>query len=539
MTLLEPLLAFGEGLALIASPCILPVLPLVLAASVEGGRARPFGIITGFVVAFTAFVLGSRQIVLALGIEPDVIKWVSLVLLALFGLVLLSHRLSERFGRLTAGAADLGNRAAGAGGSGYGSGVVVGALIGLVWTPCAGPILAAVLVQVIRQESTLSSLLVVAPFALGAGVPMLAIALLGRQTMSHLGWFARHSETLRKAFGAVMLAAVAILALGIDPSHLLDRGEQPPRVALNGSLTLQDGLEQPYPAPELTGLQAWLNSNPLTLAQLRGKVVLIDFWTYSCINCQRTLLYLKDWDAKYRDKGLVIIGIHAPEFEFEKNAANVKAAVAREGIRYAVAQDNNLATWTAYQNRYWPAHYLIDRQGRVVYTHFGEGHYALTENNIRYLLGLDEAVADSAQKPPFAAGQTPETYLGHERAEAYAGHNRAVGSPQDYAFPAALEPDHWALAGRWTIEGERIVANAASASLRLDLTAKKVFLVMASTTGQPVTVETVVDGKPFGSITVTESRLYQVAELPDVRRALLELKVSSPGLAMYAFTFGG
>ncbi len=303
-------LSFVEGLALIASPCILPVLPLVLATSVEGGRRRPFGIITGFVIAFTAFAMLSRGLVSALGIDLDIIKYGSLLFLTLFGVVLLSERLSSIFSSMTQRFASAGTNLTAANKDGFFSGILIGMLIGLVWTPCAGPILAAVLVQIIRQESDIQALFLVGAFALGAGAPMLIISLTGRKIMAKLGFFTAHSESVRKIFGVIILLAVGFIASGVDAQALFAKSEN----TQTSSSGLQNGLSAPYPAPEFTGIEEWLNSKLLTMESLKGRVVLVDFWTYSCINCVRTLPYITKWDRDYRDKGLTIIGIHAPVF---------------------------------------------------------------------------------------------------------------------------------------------------------------------------------------------------------------------------------
>ena len=282
----------------------------------------------------------------------------------------------------------------------------------------------------IRQQTDLAGDLVILSFALGAGVPMLAIALTGRKLMGKLGFFVRYAEAVRKAFGVLILLSVAYIGAGVEAQSLFASASpqaSPTPAAQSGPApqngpALQDGLSRPYAAPEFTGLANWINSPPLTMQRLKGKVVLVNFWTYSCINCIRTLPYLTGWDKKYRGQGLVIVGVHAPEFEFEKNLDNVRAAVAQYGIAYPVAQDNGFATWDNFKNSYWPAHYLIDRDGRVVYTHFGEGDYQVTENNIRYLLGLKPAKeGEAAEAPAAAVEETPETYLGYERADAYAG----------------------------------------------------------------------------------------------------------------------
>jgi cytochrome c biogenesis protein CcdA/thiol-disulfide isomerase/thioredoxin len=542
-------LAFLEGVALIVSPCILPVLPLVLATSVDGGRKRPYGIIIGFVLAFSVFAIVARKLVALLGIDLDVIKDASLVLLALFGLVLISTWLSDRFSALTQGLADIGNRLAGTGGEGLGSGVVIGALIGLVWTPCAGPILAAVLVQVIRQQSDLAGDLVIVAFGLGAGVPMLAIALLGRKMMGRLGFFTRHAEAVRRAFGVLILASVAYIASGANVQSLFAAHSKAAEIPA-AQLKLEDGLSFPYDAPHFAGISAWLNSPPLTMQQLRGKVVLVDFWTYSCINCVRTLPYITDWDRKYRDQGLVIVGVHSPEFEFEKNIDNVKAAIAQHGIHYPVALDNHLDTWSSFNNRYWPAHYLIDRNGKVVYTHFGEGEYDVTENNIRYLLGLKGNAAPLAvAQSGYSSEQTPETYLGYARAESYAGKQHVAHDAQrSYEFPATLPVNGWALSGNWKVEGEKIIAAEPGAALRLNFKARKVFLVLGTASGQPLHAIIMLDGKeaagsagkdaPGNVVTVGRNTLYELIDQHKMKNGLLEIRAQQPGLEAYAFTFG-
>ncbi len=545
MNLLETGLSFAEGLALIASPCILPVLPLVLSASVEGGRRRPFGIILGFVIAFTAFALLSRKLVMLLGLDLDIIKYGSLVFLAMFGVILLSGRLSEKFSALTGRFASAGSDLSSKAQDGFMSGVLIGMLIGLVWTPCAGPILAAVLVQVIRQESDLQALFLVSAFAFGAGVPMLIISLVGRKAMSKLGFIANHAETVRKGFGVLILLAVAFIASGIDPQTLFSSEEKTQKIAAEG---LQDALANPYPAPEFAGIEAWLNSEPLTMAGLKGKVVLIDFWTYSCINCVRTLPYITRWDQDYRDKDLVIIGIHAPEFEFEKSQENVEAAIRKHNIRYPVALDNNLDTWTNFKNRYWPAHYLIDRDGRIVYTHFGEGNYAETENNIRYLLGLDRKTEEK-DIAVTSKGQTPETYLGYKRAANFSS-PEAIDRDvlKNYTFPEALKDNQWALEGGWTVSNEHITAAEAGSSMKLNFKAGKVFLVMGVPEGKTVRALLTLNGEPLknlagkdapdGTVTVDRHALYELVSQPSPANGLLTIRADEPGLEAYAFTFG-
>jgi thiol-disulfide isomerase/thioredoxin len=285
------------------------------------------------------------------------------------------------------------------------------------------------------------------------------------------------------------------------------------------------------------------------MQELKGKVVLVDFWTYSCINCVRTLPYLTDWDRKYRDMGLVIVGVHSPEFEFEKSTANVEAAIAQHGIRYPVAQDNRLSTWLNFHNRYWPAHYLIDKQGQVVYTHFGEGKYDVTENNIRYLLGLKEKGETlSVEGSVYAPGQTPETYLGYARADSFAGGSVARDAMQAYRFPDSLQDDAWALDGKWTVEREKIISGGKGGKLRLNFNARKVFLVLGTVGGKPISATVRLNGEsvgekagkdaPGGVASVERNTLYELVDQETTGRGLLEIETDGPGLEAYAFTFG-
>jgi cytochrome c biogenesis protein CcdA/thiol-disulfide isomerase/thioredoxin len=541
--LIQPILAFAEGIALILSPCILPILPLILSSSLEGGKNRPFGIIVGFVLAFSMFALASRQLVSALGIDPAIIQMGSLILLAFFGLTLLSNRLSDKFQNLTAGIANIGGLQSKTGHkNGFFSGIIIGGLIGLIWTPCAGPILAAVLVQVILQESHFSSIFIVLSFAFGASLPMLIIALTGRKVLNKMTFLYTHAHLIRKIFGVIILISVGFLATNAYAKLSLftqnDTTQETPASAL------KDGLDTPYPAPDLVGLQQWMNSNPLTLESLKGKVVLIDFWTYSCVNCVRTLPHITQWDEKYRDAGLVVIGIHAPEFDFEKNPNNVKVALTKHTIKYPVALDNDFQTWRNYNNRYWPAHYLINKDGQVVYTHFGEGHYDTTENNIRFLLGLDQsAKAEIPQE--FSSNQTPETYLGYDRAERLDNQiiiQDVADKPSQYTFPVNLPNDHWGLSGQWIMSKDHITAQDAHASLRLNFTAKKVFLVLGSATEKPMTIHLKLNGKPLeknqGTLIIKDHNLYELVDQGETKTSLLEITTDNKGLEAYAFTFG-
>lgn len=521
-TLIEIGLSFLEGIALISSPCILPILPLVLAGSVAGGRLRPFGIIFGFVTAFTLFALLSRQLVLALHIDLDYIKYTSLILLLLFGLVLLSDNLSLKFSAITQNLANLGFKLTSNTKQGFISGIFIGMLIGLVWTPCAGPILAVVLVQIIREQNDFQALYLMAAFAVGAGLPMLIISLLGRRIIGHLNFFSQHAKKVRKFLGAIIVLYVIFIGSGIDLKSWEVNKEMSINNTHNGII---DALDAPYPTPEFSGIDEWMNSKPLTMASLKGKVVLIDFFTYSCINCIRTLPYITEWDSKYRDKGLIIIGVHAPEFEFEKNPQNVKNAIATHHIKYPVALDNHLDTWTNFKNHYWPAHYLIDKNGMVVYTHFGEGDYGITENNIRFLLGLNKAPMPR-ETILQNSSQTKETYLGTTRSNNFS-----------YDFKK-LPLNYWGLSGKWHIEPERIVSQEAQAKLKLHFNAGKVFLVMGAPTGKSININITLNGKSTNHMIINQHKLYKLIDQHGSKPGVLEITTDAEGLEAYAFTFG-
>lgn len=532
----EHLLALLEGVGLILSPCILPVLPIVLASSIDGGKRRPLGVIAGFVLSFTVFALLSRQLILLTGVETETLRKISLILLIMIGTVMLWPRLSEFALEKMQGMARLGDRlTTKIGGDGFLSGLGVGSLIGLIWTPCAGPLMAAAVVQIVKAKAGADTALTVALFATGAGLPMLAIALFGRNIMTHMSFFKKHAKALREVLGGIIIAAAILIWTGADVTLL---ASNTPVIMEETDKGLKQALISPYPAPEIAGIESWINSKPLTLKSLRGKVVLIDFWTYSCINCVRTLPYVTSWDKKYRDKGLVILGIHTPEFDFEKKIDNVKAAVEKHGIKYPVALDNAFSTWDAFNNRYWPAHYLIDQKGNVVYTHFGEGHYDVTEGNIRALLGIDGKAEPDVEKAGAAAStQSPETYLGYQRAKNFLGQLQR-GKTADYKFPAFLPLNHWALSGEWASGPENITSVSKDAALRFNFLAGKVFLVMGSKDGKPITVDAFVNGEKQSTIDVKGETLFQVAMMNDVSNGLLELRPKRPGLMAYAFTFG-
>ncbi|HEV8249446.1 MAG TPA: cytochrome c biogenesis protein DipZ [Gaiellaceae bacterium] len=534
-------IAFAAGLITALSPCVLPVLPVLLAGGAAGGRRRPYAIVAGLVLSFTIFTVTATALLDALGLPQDLLRDVAVGLLVLAGLAIAIPQLGELLQRPFLA---LTRRRPGD----LGGGLLLGLALGLVFVPCAGPVLAAITVLAASRDFGAETFALTGAYALGAALPMLAVAVAGRRVAGALG-----GRYVRPALGAIVVAAA--LAIGLDVTRPLqtflpgyteavqDRversaGAQREIARLTGARTGESSsLDDFGPAPELAGLSDWINSRALTLAGLRGKVVVVDFWTYSCINCLRTLPYLKAWYAAYRKAGLVVLGVHSPEFSFEHVPANVRNAVRELGIRYPVALDNYFETWRAFANQYWPAKYFIDRRGHIRFIHFGEGDYGESEHVIRTLL------AEGGEAPPMLANAptaeepqaaiTPETYLGWQRLDRYVGSKIQPGRWARYRFPSEpLGISELAYDGRWRVEGERIRSSAGS-RLRLRFLARDVYLVLAGRGD----VEALLNGKRVRTVHVTEPRLYTLLRLPDVRVGLLELRFG-PGLAAHAFTFG-
>ena len=532
---------FVAGVVTALSPCVLPVLPIVLAGGATG--RRPLAIVAGIVVSFTVFTLFAAWLLDLLGLPDDLLRNLAIGLLFLVAATLLVPKVGEWLARPL----QLLTRRRG---GELGGGFLLGASLGLVFVPCAGPVLAAVTVLAARREVGLDSVLLTLAYAAGAAVPMLAIAVAGARAARGLR---ARAAPVRRVAGVLVAAAALAIALGVDrnlqtaiPGYTealqerfersgaaqrelreLTGGRDPEATAARGG-----GLEDYGRAPEFRGISRWLNSEPLTLAELRGRVVLIDFWTYSCINCLRTLPYVRAWDERYRAAGLTIVGVHSPEFAFEREEANVRENVRTLQVRYPVALDNDFATWRAWHNQYWPAKYLVDRNGRVRYFHFGEGEYDETEEAIRTLLGRDAPPASGLEDESPRGLVTPESYLGFERLDRNGGEPVVADEPHAYTFPRRLAENEVAFGGVWTLEDERALAGLA-AGLRLRYRARDVFLVLAGTGA----VEVLVDGRPERTVRVRGDRLYTLVERPRLGDHLLELRFT-PGVAAYAFTFG-
>ena len=609
MLLLLLLVAFVAGLVTAVSPCVLPILPIVLATGADGDRRRPYLVIAGLIASFSFFTLASVQLIRALHLPSSSLRDAAIVVIALFGLTLLVPALNVPFERLTARLPGLGNRLANAGrpvasmpttgpaaeggrsdatparGS-IVAGLATGVGLGLVWTPCAGPILGAITSLAVTAPGTLATLTLVVAYAIGAGLPLLAIALGGRAALARLR-LRNASEWASRAFGILVLVTAGLMAVGADTVISADLTSALPDwtgtlQTLERSGQVQSALHEviagadatPAPAgsnaanatsvppvsglpvgpvaPEFSGIEHWLNSEPLTMAGLRGKVVLVDFWTYSCINCIRTLPYVESWYQKYAAQGFVVVGVHTPEFVFEHDTGNVAAAIARFGITYPVAQDNEFSTWFGYNNEYWPADYLIDANGYIRSTHFGEGDYLQSEQEIRSLLAEAgksalPSAATSEAPPPFVDNQTQETYLGTDRARTFESSMGAQAGSHQYAFPDTLPNDHFAVSGTFDFEPEYATALAAGGKLELNFNARDVYLVMAADSSVPATVTvtsaavaaTTEDVAADGSMTIGTARLYHLVHLSAVARGTVTITFNAAGARSYAFTFGG
>jgi cytochrome c biogenesis protein CcdA/thiol-disulfide isomerase/thioredoxin len=567
------LFAIVAGAATAISPCVLPVLPAVLGAGVTGGRRRPLGVVTGLVLAFTFATVALVYVIDALGLPDDLVRTLAIVTLVVFGISLLIPGLGDRieaFGsRIAPGPARVA-------GEGFGSGLILGASLGLVYTPCAGPILAGVITVSASQDFTAGKLAVALAYAVGSGAVLYLLMLGGRRVADRL----RPAQSWVQAATGVAMVAVAIAMIAdLDLKFQNAIADDLPSVLVNPSSGLESsgaisdelanvrggghapepasGLRDYGPAPDFVDTQQWFNTpgdRPLSIAGLtgQGRVVLIDFWTYTCINCVRTLPYVEAWDAKYRHDGLTVIGVHSPEFAFEKDAGNVANAIADDGIHYPVVQDNELGTWTAFQNQYWPAKYLIDSQGDIRYVHFGEGDYDQTEAAIRSLLAEAGASRLGADAKPGSVEtadpdlRTPETYLGYARAQGWV--NGPEPGSKDYGALEAgsLELNQFAYGGAWDVRDESATAEA-RASMALSFQARRVFLVLGSPGGARE-LQLLLDGRPIsdadagadvrgGSATISRQRLYRLVDLPEAGRHTLELRFQ-PGIEGYAFTFG-
>ncbi|VWM18708.1 cytochrome c biogenesis protein DipZ [Burkholderia lata] len=618
-------LAYLGGVLTILSPCILPVLPFVFARAdqpfVRTGLPLLAGMALTFAVVATLAAVGGGWVAQA----NQAGRWVAIVLLAVFGLTLLMPRLAEHLTRPLVAA---GNRLTGLAQrdgrpAGPASSLLLGVATGLLWAPCAGPILGLVLTGAALRGASVGTTLLLVAYAAGAATSLGVALVIGGKVFAAMKRSLGAGEWIKRGIGVALLAGVGAIALGLDTgalaqlstvttggleTKLVDRlggrsngapgaptamsatgnaadntsggammaaaadGAQAGGGAMAGSAMMRavDATPAALPVegtlPSLDGAVQWLNSPPLTAAGLRGKVVLVDFWTYSCINCLRTLPYTTAWARKYAPYGLVVIGVHAPEFAFERDIGNVKKAVHDLGIDYPVAIDNGYSIWRAFGNEYWPAHYFIDAQGRIRHHHFGEGEYAQSERAIQSLLaeaGHPEArnvpigLAGAPAKGALAAADTadvrsPETYVGYARAESFTSPGGVVrDAAHRYDAPAHPDLNDWGLAGTWQVGAERASLDAPAGRIVYRFHARDLHLVLGPrANGQPVRFRVTIDGAAPGNAhgtdvdaqgygTVTGQRLYQLVRQPGaIADRTFAIEFLDPGVNAYAFTFG-
>ncbi|MGI8413985.1 MAG: cytochrome c biogenesis protein CcdA [Solirubrobacteraceae bacterium] len=595
--LLLMLFALIAGAGTAITPCVLPVLPALLSASAAGGRRRPLGIVLGLAVTFTIAIVALAQLVKGVGLATGAARTLAIVVLLAFGIVLLVPGLSAR---VQAPLSRLGRFGPRTRGDGFWSGVGVGGALGFVCAPCAGPILAAVTSVSASGGASVRIVAVAISYAVGLSAVLLLYALGGRAVIERVRRSAR-GHIVERSLGAVLLLTAVVMATNLDvrfeealardhslPAFLVD-----PTRSLESSSGVQNrlaslrpasrfaqlqqlvgdpvvawvsaaaipGVQTPSlpklgPAPPFTDTQQWFNTpgaRPLTLAGLRGHVVLVDFWTYTCINCIRTLPFLKSLYATYHPYGLQIVGVETPEFTFEQEAANVAQAVRSDGLRYPVAQDNRYGTWNAYQNQYWPAEYLIDSGGQVRHTQFGEGDYKRSEAAVRQL--LSEAGVKNLPPPMTVKGKvivpstqlaTPETYLDYKRAQNFA----VAPRPGIHSYPGvgSLALNEFALRGTWNVGSQSATPTSPGASIQAGFQAASVYLVMTSAGNLPRQVHVLLDGRPIApgaagadvsaaTVTVRGQRLYSLVSLPTARQHALTVQLP-PGVSAYDFTFG-
>ncbi len=597
-------LAYLGGLLTILSPCILPVLPFVFARANGPFRRSSLPLLCAMVLTFALVAslaaVGGGWVVQA----NQYGRWLAMALMALFAITLLFPRLADRMARPLVSTGDRLARSA-QDGSGQPSGkssFLLGIATGLLWVPCAGPILGLLLTGAALQGANIGTTLLLLSYAAGAATSLAIVLLAGGRLFTALKRNLSTGQWLRRGLGTIMLVGVVAIASGLDttlltkvssvttsgieqklldtlvpamqqdvavPSHALktsinsDQADDDIMATTVKTGDDEDTLPIEGVLPDLSGAGQWLNSAPLSAADLKGKVVLVNFWTYSCINCLRSLPYVNAWAQKYHDQGLVVIGVHAPEFAFERDIGNVRQAVTRLGIHYPVAIDNEFKIWRSFDNQYWPAYYFVDAQGRVRHHQFGEGDYAGSEQVIQQLLAeagnkyvSDGLVNAQAQGETQAAGESQvkseETYVGYERAENFASPTEQIADqPKNYVAPKQPALNQWGLEGNWTVHSEQAALNRASGKVIYRFHARDLHLVLGpGSDGKPVRFKVRIDGNipgahhgtdtdANGEGSVIEQRLYQlVRQVGDITNHTFSIEFLDPGAQVYVFTFG-
>jgi cytochrome c biogenesis protein CcdA/thiol-disulfide isomerase/thioredoxin len=571
------LLSYLAGVLTIVSPCILPVLPFVFARAERPFIRNGFPLLVGMAVTFagvaTLAALGGGWAVRA----NEAGRWIALAVMAVLGLSLLlpavGDRLMRPFVALGSWLTERAERRSRDEGDVRAS-LLLGVATGLLWAPCAGPILGLILTGAALQGAGVGTTVLLLAYAAGAATSLALALLVGGRVFRAMKGALGAGEWIRRGLGALVLVGVVAIALGLD-TGLLTRVSAGSTARIEQALLSRIGAGVPTNAapadlanlpvegvmPPLTGATTWLNTPPLTTEQLRGKVVVVDFWTYSCINCLRSIPYVKAWAEKYKDQGLVVIGVHTPEFAFEKSEANVRQNVRRLGVTYPVAMDNDFAVWRAFRNQYWPAHYFIDAQGRIRHHHFGEGDYEGSERVIQQLLKeagvqvdgrtvqVDARGAEIAAD--FAQVDSPETYVGYARAENFRSPGGLARDTIKTYAAAPLQLNGWSLSGRWRVTREHADLQDAGGKVAFRFKARDLHLVMGSgRAGATPRFRVRIDGQTPGADAgmdidaqgigrVDGERLYQlVRQAGPVRERTFEIEFLDPGAQVFAFTFG-
>jgi cytochrome c biogenesis protein CcdA/thiol-disulfide isomerase/thioredoxin len=543
--------AFLEGLALYQTATIVPVFIIMLFGSLTGDNKRPLGMLFGFILTFATFTVSSRLIVENYGFDLDIYRASAFLLIGLYSILMSCDYLHLKFNHFTQIFVGVSEKNLEEKRNNFVMGCLLGLLLALAWTPHGSSMLDEVVVQTIIHTISFASFLVLVAFSLGAALPTLLITALLRLLIARDAWLKTHTHLIHKISGTIILITVGVMAYHYNfsaPVCLNKSGEA------GYQSKIVNGLKQPYPAPNISGISEWINTSALNRADLHGHVVLIYFWTYSCIHCAHATPHIIGWYNDYRDNGLLIIGIHTPEFEFEKNQPHVQAAVANLHIPYPVAVDDKFVTWQNFHNKNWPAYYLINKVGNVVYEQVGEGNYHEMENNIRYLLGFNiipdevsslENVIENS--PLMAAGTTPETHLGSDHDKTYSGTPQLVDKTiHDYSYPDMLSDSKWSLSGKWLIAANSITASGTNSAIKIRFHSQQVFAIIGSKNNKKVAVNVLLNGKPVtagagnamdnGLLEIDTSRLYEILNLDKARSGELELKVPE-GVELYTFSF--
>ena len=570
--------SFLAGILTVFAPCVLILLPVIVGSSLatdadqKADRRKPYIISFSLGISVLAFTLLLKASTVLIGVDPQFWKSLSGGIVVILGISLLFPLLwasvMAKIGFENSSNKLLNRASKKSGVMGY---VLTGAALGPVFSACS-PVYALILATVLPVNLALG-MVYMTLYATGLSLALLAIALTGRRLTKHLNWVSSPDGGFRKVLAILLIVIGLSVFTGFDKkvqtwilehapfsTSNLEKKLVPKAQSLQvkqiKSIPSVFNVEKPYQAPEIAGVNTWINSAPLTIASLKGKVVLVDFWTYSCINCIRTQPYLNSWQAKYASKGLVIIGVHAPEFAFEKVAKNVRGAVKDAKILYPVALDNSFSTWNAYNNQYWPAKYLIDKNGKIRMTHFGEGNYAETETAIQALLkesgaSITQKITQDQSSAISDIPTTPETYLNYSRGERFANEFQIK---KDASFKYILERDLpldiWSLGGSWKLGEESTLSTGDGAQLSIRFSGRNLYLVMSGPDG--TSVSATINGSPLtstngggndvaenGAIRINGPRLYKIVSFPTFQSGRVLTLTVPTGVTVNAFTFGG